>query len=309
TPPTLEVLLEDGAAFTSETDLTAIVSYDDATPASRMWLASDDRFDLVDPQPFAETFTWSIEAVEGDKFLHVMVEDGVGNTATAFTKIHYATVIPVIMLELPGGDTVQAVDNIEVEVTPVDPYGAIEVQVALDDGDYGPWTPVTGTLQVPLPSGLSDGPHTIHVRARNAPGLISEVTDIEFTVDTLAPVLEIIEPEDGSKLSQKARKVQVTFTVEDASGVSEVSYRIDGGAWMDGQTTDRELDLEMDAFGEHTVDVRVVDGVGNPTVGSTTFKLEKTEEDAGIGSLLNAMGLFVAMVVVAVALLHARRKG
>jgi len=309
TPPVLSVLLEDGATLTTNSDLTATVTYDDASPPSRMWLASDDRFDLVEPQPFSESFPWSIEALEGDRSLYVMVEDAVGNTATAFTSIHYATIQPIIRLALPEGDTVQALDHITVEVTPVDPYGGIEVQVAFDDGDYGPWTTLLGPLQVPVPPDVSDGSHTIHVKARNAVGLLSDVTDIEFTVDTVAPVLEILEPKDGSKLSQEGRQVLVTFTVEDLSGISDLSYRIDDGAWMDGVPTDRELTLEMADFGEHTVDVRAIDGVGNPTIGSTSFRLEKAEQAAGIDSLLNAVGLFAAIGIVAGALLYVRRKG
>ncbi|MCK5253141.1 MAG: hypothetical protein KAQ96_09325, partial [Thermoplasmata archaeon] len=152
TPPNLQVLLEGGALFTTLSDLTATLVYDDASPPSRMWMADNDRLDLVEAQPFSTTFMWSIPAHEGDQSLHVMVEDLAGNTATAFASIHFSTMVPSLVLRLPGGAISGSETTLEVLAEVTDPYGGVEVQIAFgtDPTDVDSWLPANATFMVQI---------------------------------------------------------------------------------------------------------------------------------------------------------------
>jgi len=303
TPPLLVVLLEGGAEFTTDADITATLVYDDASPPSRIWLASDERFDLVESQPFAESIPWSVYATEGEWALHVMVEDMAGNTATASASIHYATVLPLLALRLPGGTVSASENSLDVEAVVTDPYGGLEVQVAFGTNpvDEDNWWPFDETFTVQIPPGTPDGTFELRGRARNAAGLVSEIATLEVTLDRTGPIISIEKPLDGSTISQENLKVQMRYTLGDPNGLSSVSYSVDDGEWIDISPTEMMVTMEMNGYGLHKVEIRAIDSVGNPSLSSVSFIIERSEETTGIGwAVLGVLVMAVVLVVVGV---------
>jgi len=298
TPPNIQVLLEDGAKYTTVSDLTATMLYDDASPSSRMWMADNDRLDLVEAEPFSATFLWSVPASEGDYSLHVMVEDLAGNTATAFTSIHYATKVPVITLVLPGGPNSNAEGAVDVTVEWVDEYGDIEVKLAFDSDPtiLDEWMDLDGPQSLTIPPGTPDGAYLIKGVARNIPGLESDIVSLTIVLDRAPPTLIILDPADGSKLTQEGKTVKVDLQTDD---LESLRYRIDGGEWMAVPDFDGTLVMDIASYGEHTLEIHGLDDAGNEAVSTSTFKLEKEESGVpGVAALLALSALVCAGLII-----------
>ena len=310
TPPVLVVTLGGGAMYTTVTNLTARISYKDASPATRMWLASDDRLDLAVEQAFDAEFAWDVPGVEGDHYLYAKVEDSAGNTAIASGHIHYARVRPSLTLRLPGGAVVGAGSNVTVAASAIDPYGGVEVQVAFDSdpSPTAPWLPVNGSLSVAVPSDATDGAHEVRARARNAAGLLSDVTALGIKVDRTRPKVEVVDPLDGSRLPQKGKSVLLEFTASDESGLGNISYRVDNGNWTHLNTDSRTAVVQLRSFGRHTIEMSVTDVVGNAATATTTFTLEEgsTTVRAGGAAMVGIALLLLVIAIVAVALVLRR---
>lgn len=298
TPPQLAAHLEGGAEYTTATDLSATVEYSDASPGSWMWLAADERLDLVERQAFCATFPWTVPAKEGVHHLWVKIEDMAGNTAITHTTIHFATTRPTLTLQLPEGAISNSTSIIEVIVTVSDPYGDVEVQVAFGTppSDSDPWLSVEEMLHVHLPPGVQDGSYEVIGRARNVAGLISEIVMTPVVLDRTPPSLSIEEPHNGSTLTQEEPIVKLRFEVQ-RQGTVSVRYRVDGGEWMPIAVGDEEVVLEMAEFGEHTVDMRAVDNAGNTATTSSTFVLEWSGDPGASGWMLPIIFLVVIVLL------------
>jgi hypothetical protein len=310
-PPVLVVALEGGAKYTTATNLTARISYEDASPATRMWLAPDDRVDLAVEQAFEAEFGWDVPGVEGDHYLYVKVEDSAGNTAIASGHIHYSKVKPVLTLRLPGGAIAGAGSTVAVTASATDPYGGVEVQLAFD-GDpapTAPWLRVNASLSVSVPSDAADGIHEVRARARNAAGLVSEVTAVSIKVDRTPPKLEVVEPLDGSRLPQKGKSVLLEFTASDESGLGNITYRADNGNWSHLGIDQRSAVMVLKGYGRHTIEVVATDVVGNPKTATTTFTLEESSTTVSANSAAMVGIAILLLVIVIVALALFMRKG
>ena len=100
-----------------------------------------------------------------------------------------------------------------------------------------------------------DGTHDVAVIARDAAGNASAEEGIEVRIDSTAP-------EVAATSDDEARTVEIT--AEDAtSGVAEIQYRVNGGAW---RTYDDTVRIGPDAA---DVDARAVDVAGNVSTGAS----------------------------------------
>jgi len=280
TEPVVNVTLDGGSPYTTVTIVTGNIVVDDASPPAKLWVSLDDSFPGVRPEDFVDTFSFNIPARESDHWVYVMVEDAAGNVGLGSGMIHYATIRPHITLTLPEGDVVQTSPTIPVEVTPVDPYGDIHLQYAFDQvpDEDGPWTPLNGPVLVDVPGGTLDGVHTIWVRARNAAGLTSETAvSIDLTLDTVAPMLSITRPEDGTKVTQKGMEVLLELMVSDSSKIFRLAYSVDGGAPQDLSTWAPTTNISFTEWGEHTIEVVAEDVAGNVATSTSVFRLEDAE--------------------------------
>lgn len=312
TPPVVNVTLDGGALYSTDTAVEGAVTVDDVSAPVWMWVSLDDSFDGERPYEFTGTFDTNIPARESDHRVFVMVEDAAGNRGVGSDMIHYATIRPHISLDLPHGEVVQTSPTIAVEVTPVDPYGDIHVQYAFDEvpEEDVPWVPLGGLVHVEVPEGAMDGVHTIWVRARNAAGLTSEAAvSIDVTLDNVAPMLTINNPEDGTKVSRKHQKVKLEVAVSDSSRLHRLVFAVDGGAPRNLSTRDPITNVTFSDWGEHTIEVVAEDVAGNVATSITVFRLQDADAKstgAGTGLLLIVV-LAILGAALAVAYTYNRR--
>ena len=312
TAPNVTVVLEGGAQYTTQRNLTATVGCQDASGPVRMWLSPDGRFDLVEPVPYTGTVRWTVAGNEADYALHVQVEDRMGNLGVGAASIHFATIVPQLTMRLPDGPFTNAESPLAVSPEVVDPYGGIELQFSLDadPGEGEAWQPFERTMGFIVAPTTLDGAHEVRARARNVAGLVSLVASVPLTVDRVAPRLSIRSPEDGAVVEQRALRVGVEFIAEDPSGIYRVSYSVDDGNWTPAVTADRVIVVDIPARGRHTVTVLVIDRAGNDATESTTFDLVEGEGRLaeGAGVLVLAIVAVAVIAVVALLALRARRR-
>jgi hypothetical protein len=129
--------------------------------------------------------------------------------------------------------------------------------------DHVEWE-LDGGLTLSGPSGSNvpiagDGVHTLRVRAVDTAGNVSDWTDHTVRIDTVTPTDTTAVPAGWQTVA-----LPVTVTGTDAhSGVTEVTWRVDGGATT--TTTSLPAGPTISAEGVHTVETRVRDAAGNQT--------------------------------------------
>ncbi len=302
TPPVVTATVNGGAEYTTDTKVQVQVTFDDTHSPGMIWVGLEEDLGDVDPTPFKTLHTITIPEREGVHIVYVRVEDEVGNAATSSASIFLANVKPLITLHLPGGTPTNAMDEVEVTVEWHDSYGDIEVQLAWseDPSELTEWKDPDETLMVTIPAGTADGAYRIRARARNIPGIESDVVSIDIQLDRVCPTLTITRPADGTKVVQEGKIVRVDLDIESMGGLDEIQYRIDGGEWVDVSLDERTLVVGIPTYGEHTLEVRVEDAAGNEAVSSSKFKLEKEEEAGvpGVAALLALAALVCAGLVV-----------
>jgi hypothetical protein len=301
TAPQIEVSMDGGSQYTTIELVEVTVDYVDASPAAAMWVSRFYRFNDVEEEAFSSLFSWTVAPREGEHVIYVQVRDMAGNEAIAQDSIHYAAILPKVTLSLPDGDVTGNRDMVTVNVRSQDPYGGIEYALAMDTDplDDPTWLPDGESFQVSVPATATDGVHIIMVRARNAPGLISELEGIEITLDWTAPNVTLESPLDGSVLPQPGFDVLLLLLAHDPSGIASASYRIDGGPWVDMSKTTLSTIMTMDDFGEYTVEAEVTDGVGNTAEIVSTFTLENSEAQVSNDNSWLFMLVLVAIVAIA----------
>lgn len=285
TSPVVTATIDGGAEYATDTLVTLTLTFDDDLAATDAWVGiSDDRME-ADMFSYADTMEWTLSAIEGEHTVHVWVADGAGNIGVATASIILATTAPTVTASVPGATNA---DTLPVDVEVTDALGGARVQVAIDvDPDGGDAWMAPTDINVDI-SGLTEGEHTVHVRARNAAGLLSDVVTETFTVDRTDPDLTILAPGDGVRISPE----KLALEVGDTDGT--VEYSVDGGEWTTLTGTEADLDLKK---GKHTVDVRVTDEAGNVATSSTTFTIEE-EESPGPTVVLTLAALVIGLVLV-----------
>ena len=302
TPPVVEVRMNQGAPYTTVTDVNLYITFKDTYLADQMWVSDSDDFFRVTSQDYLSILPWRLPAAEGTYTLYVKVTDVAGNAAIGSDSIRHTTLIPIVSPSIEGGSPTSDDESIVVVVDWVDEYGAILVQVGIDrdPGATDPWMDASFPITVPLPTGIQKGRHEVRMRARNLPGLESDVVSTPFELDMTPPTLVITSPVNGSKRTQDDRDVEVSLTIDDESDIELAEYRIDVGAWVSFLTDSRMIVIDMPTFGFHTVDVRVTDAAGNEALTSTEFTIRKPTEDStpGFAAALAALSILGAALVV-----------
>ncbi len=304
TPPELAVVLDGGAVYTTHHTVNVDLVYQDATDPLMMWLSDTDAFDDSDPMPFEGRFEWSLSEDEGPKTLYVMVEDMAGNTASNSSTIHLATISPYIQVTFPTGRYVHEREVVTFSVEWEDPYGDVWVQVSLDSdpGIDAEWLPCDRPVGLPIPMGAQEGEHHIHIRARNVPGIWTDVLRVPLVLDWTAPELEIIEPEDGKKIQKKGSTIPLRVTATDDNGIFNLSYRLDETDWIAfSDLTSMQEDVDVGVYGPHIIEVQAEDRAGNTVILTSTFHLEKEGALEAAGGGMVIVLAVVSMVVLIVA--------
>ena len=137
----------------------------------------------------------------------------------------------------------------------------------------GAWTSATEAISVDIPlatiNALGNGPHTIHVRARDATGNWGPTSTVVLTVDKVAPLLSGLTLTAGPGSQPGTVSVAATDAF---SSVNRVEYFIDtdpgqgAGDRVDGRCAPNYSVVVSTITlpeGNHTVGIRARDAAGN----------------------------------------------
>lgn len=175
---------------------------------------------------------------EKSTLVTVTVSDRVGNTSSAEPNLKIDTNAPVVSVtpSIPAEQVLQNTETIPVTFGYTDATSGIQkVELATNSNMQGA-VPLTGDKIVsPYKyslSGLSDGKHTIYVRATDNAGNKSEVVKAgEVIVDTTAPKVEIKTPVSGATVN---KTISFAGTVTDnnlsKSAEPDLQYK-NGDVW------------------------------------------------------------------------------
>jgi alpha-tubulin suppressor-like RCC1 family protein len=113
-------------------------------------------------------------------------------------------------------------------------------------------------------TGLSDGPHTVTIRATDTAGRTGSVTT-SFTIDTV-PAVTLSVPASGATVT--ARDVAVSFAAISGAGPVSTRCRLDAQTAVPCSSPYTYADL---ADGPHTVTVTAADSTGDSGSATTSF--------------------------------------
>jgi len=209
---------------------------------------------------------------------------------------------PSLTLTSPTDGTMVSTTSIKVRWTATDSGSGLDkFDVRLDDQA---WVDV-GTSTTHTFNDLSEGSHTLKVRAQDNLNLVTE-EQMTIMVDTAPPEVIVLQPVDGSTDLAKG-KITVTWDGEDRdSGIKEYKVRLDSDDFKSvGNNT--AYDFMNVQSGYHIITVRAVDQAGNKKDQTSVFVAGDTEKttstDAGVSSSMTAIILLLLLVILIVTVL------
>ncbi len=182
---------------------------------------------------------------------------------------------PDVRIISPGNGSFIGNQNITLNWESIDDLLGIEKHLVKSDN--GPWIDV-GTSNSHDFTYLSEGPHTLTVRARDMAGNEKQVS-VMITIDLAAPDIVIISPGTGSAFN--VTSIQVSWSGSDQySGIGGYSIAIGNGSFSDlGMSTSTVLTGLTE--GMHHISVKTIDNVGNHMTEMITIYIDLTAPEIG----------------------------
>ena len=206
------------------------------------------------------TVTVSSDGVHTVKFKAV---DNAGNTTTKTLTVKVDTTAPSLTVNIPPPDGQNGwfITNPQVKANGSDIASGIDVVQCRVDG--GGW-------QAPPITVGGDGTHTVECQAVDNAGNTAAWSDT-VKIDTTAPTATVSVSGTMGFNNWYVTAPTIDANASDAvSGVAAVQYRLDGGAWQDG-------DNVILGDGVHTIQFRVTDNAGNTfTTSGQAVKVDTT---------------------------------
>ena len=265
------------------------------------WTGSDLNSGVVGYQCRMDSGEWSPLSIdltatfnglsEGYHAVYVRAYDHAGNMGSDAVGFYIGGTGPTFAITSPGWYTAFTTNDVTVtwglfKTFEIDHY---ETQL-----DSGAWVPC-GLSEDQFFSGLSEGWHTVYVRAVDVNDTV--LTDsVQFMIDTVAPTLSITSPANGSSTSSVL--VTVSCDLHDVtSGINRIQYELDDGGWS-SPTLSYSFSYYLPE-GDHRVDVRAWDNAGHIVTASVNFTVDCTAPTISIlsptsGSYVNSSSVSVS---------------
>jgi hypothetical protein len=250
---------------------TAVGTFTFTSPQSGVTFeCSLDRVDYV-----ACPASYSTPALgDGDHTIDVRARDTSGNVD--LTPAHYGWTVNLVGPDTAIASGPATLTNVAAApFTFTSPQSGVTFECSLDRVDY-----VACPASYTTPGTLSDGPHTIDVRAKDGSGVVDTTpAHYAWTLDRVPPSTTIVTyPPNPSSSSTGA----FTFSGSDPEG-GAVTFecRLDGASFA---ACPADYTINGLANGSHTLDVRARDLAGNVdgTPASYTWEVHALGLDAGV---------------------------
>ncbi len=236
-------------------------------------------------------YTGPVVIDEGRHVIAYRAEDEAGNIEAPHTKqINVDATPPLATITSPSAQTFVASNSVEVTWTATDDLSGIDhFELALDGGLT---RDVDRTARNYTFFGLSDGSHTVELRAVDSAGLTITRASV-FMVDATEPTVLVTSPGSGAVITSSSTTVK-WIASDKTSGLDSFSISVDGGSPTILTSPMTSVTLTNLADGTHTVTIQAVDRAGNVATSMTTFRV-----DTGVFSPSGPYGLAVLAAALA----------
>ncbi|NEE03512.1 carbohydrate-binding protein [Phytoactinopolyspora halotolerans] len=217
--------------------------------------------DLTDvPEGSGRLYITSTSGVDVDEFR--FIGDGIADVTPPEVSV-------VLNPAEPNGANGWYTSNVSVAVTATDNGTVAGRQRSLDGGNT--WSNANNPLTV-----SAEGTTTVHYRATDNGGNVSEAGSVDIKIDKTAPTVSVDGVEDGAEYPA-SETLELDFGGDDAtSGVAAVQASLDGEPVQAGT-----LELWTLSVGEHELVVTVTDEAGLQASTSVGFVVTTSLADLG----------------------------
>jgi hypothetical protein len=228
--PAGSIVINDGALYSSSTEVELTLLADDATSGVSQMRLSDDGLSWSTWEPYATSKPWTLPSGDNEKTVYVQYEDHAGNISPTYDDtITLDTVSPSGSIAINDGDAYTGSTAVVLTLSASDAgSGVAEMRFSDDAATWTTWEPYATSKPWTLSAG--DGEKIVHVAYRDHAGRITDAYSDTIVLDTLAPISSMTSP-----ASSQLTSFVVTWLATDAhSGVAsyDVQYRVGRyGAW------------------------------------------------------------------------------
>ena len=216
----------------------------------------------------------SFMLADGVHTIYLRAYDRVGNYNDADVSVIVDTVAPTIMISSPSDGSYNNTGSMKATWFSTDITSMIAYhEVNLD----GTWTILSNGTQEQMFDDLSEGVHTVMIRAFDHAGNYYQVS-ATFIVDLTDPTVNIHSPFNGSL--DNTGVVTIGWEGADTQGVAYYVLNLDGRGLVRIEPGANNYSLNDLADGYHTVLIAAVDLAWNTASSTTNFTVDKTSPKA-----------------------------
>ncbi|WP_307397344.1 OmpL47-type beta-barrel domain-containing protein [Bacillus horti] len=195
-----------------------------------------------------------------------------GNVSELASAVVRIDKLPPTAPVINGPSATWSSSNINVTLTGSQDFGGSGVshmEVSFSGALALDWMTYTGQIMVP-----NEGITTIHARAVDRAGNVSEESSADIRIDKTAPTTPTVIP---ATTDWSRNDVQITITpgTDTLSGMNRTEYRLTGAtgsAW-----TTYTAPLTISADGQTSIEARSIDNAGNTSLGaSASVRIDRT---------------------------------
>ena len=303
-PPTLVINApSSGSVEAGSGVLIAWSASDDQSGLDYLEVSLDDGAPIV-LEATATGYTF-LGLEDGSHTVEVRAVDVAGNAQTASVDFTVDTVPPTLSILSPGSEAILDMSRVEVAWVAEDITSGVDrFEVVLDGGAP---TVLLGASTVLVFSEMSDGPHTVEVRAIDGAGH-GALASVDFVVDTAPPVLSVSLPVEASVVTTSSVEV-VWLGTDQTSGIDRFEVSLDGGTPVVLPATTVSHAFAGVGDGPHTVTVVAFDRAGNAVALTVDLRVDTSVFSPtgpyGSGPLIGTVvGIAVAAALALVLLLR-----
>ena len=269
--------VQDG--FVNSADVTVTWSGSDAGTGIAYYIVSIEGLGFINTTGTSHTFN---DLADGTYTVLVSAYDHLGNYLDVTVTFTMDTVVPTLAIDSPTDGQMFNVSSVSITWSTTDDNpGTVQVRF---DGEG--WALATG--EEFIRTALTEGHHIAYVKVTDAAGNYLE-RSVNFTVDTIAPTVAFVSPEDGALVNSS------TGTVEWATDEGSSSVRVDGGEWTQrGSFTNWTYSLDD---GEHTIEVMVTDQAGNSASATLNIIVDTVAPEAEASPIGDDLELDLVVLV------------
>jgi len=276
---TCSILINSGDEYTALPEVILDLSSFSASGVEEMRFQNEGS-GWSEWEPYAEEKSWSLSAGDGGKTVYVEFEDALQNTSECSDAILLDTASPTCSIVISGDSTYVAGHEVTLGLAASDAgIGVTDMRFKDDFRDWTEWEPFADTK--PWTLSVGEGSKTVYAEFRDGLGFASQCSD-DVIVDTTAPACSLAV-EGGDAYTDSAEVTLAVFSSDSGSGVFEMRFRDEGGAWSPWEAYADSIEWTLlGGDGSKTVHAELRDVAGNVSTCSDDIFLDGTPPTCSI---------------------------